>query len=144
MRSVLTKISVRYGLFLMAIVGLLISGYLWLAYVSGGPIVCGDGHGCETVRSSLYAKHFGLPTPVYGVIFYLCLGVSAALWDGQKIGRMYSWLLLVTGVGLAVSAYLTYLEAFVVEAWCSWCVVSAGLTVLAFGIVWGKLPRQTL
>jgi uncharacterized membrane protein len=43
-------------------------------------------------------------------------------------------LLLLGGgaVGVAFSAYLTYLEAYVIRAWCQWCVTSAILMVLAF------------
>jgi hypothetical protein len=35
-------------------------------------------------------------------------------------------------IGLLFSAYLTYLEAFVIHAWCRWCIASAVLAVLIF------------
>jgi uncharacterized membrane protein len=35
-------------------------------------------------------------------------------------------------IGVLFSAYLTYLEAFVIHAWCQWCVSSAIIMVLAF------------
>jgi uncharacterized membrane protein len=112
------------SLFGVAIFGLLVSGYLLYSYTAGGPIVCGVGHGCDTVRASEYASFLGLPTPLFGVIFYLLLGMAVTLrkrWAVQ----------VLASVGILVSAYLTYLEAFVIEAWCLWCVVSALLTLVA-------------
>ena len=38
----------------------------------------------------------------------------------------------VSAVGVAFSGYLTYLEAFVIHAWCQWCVISAILVTLIF------------
>ena len=35
-------------------------------------------------------------------------------------------------LGLIFSAYLTYLEAFVINAWCQWCIMSAIIMDLAF------------
>lgn len=120
---------------MIALLGLLVSGYLYFAYVSGGPIVCGANRSCEVIRASVYANFFGLPTPAYGLIFYGLLGVGAALWSGERNRRMYWLLVLLTGGGLVVTAYLTYLEAFVIHAWCRWCVVSALLSVSAFVVV---------
>jgi uncharacterized membrane protein len=115
----------RQLLFAVAIAGLLVSGYLFITYTSGGPITCGLGHGCDTVRASEYASFFGVPTPVYGLVFYLLLAIGVII-------RWQRGLLLLTTGGLVVSAYLTYLEAFVVEAWCTWCVASAVITIAAF------------
>lgn len=122
----------KYLLFATAIVGLAVSGYLFVAYTTGGPITCGVGHGCDTVRASEYSSFFGIPTPVFGLIFYLlmAIGVIIKRWDLLK------WLTLG---GLIVSGYLTYLEAFVINAWCFWCVVSAILSVVAFVIVWLRM-----
>ena len=115
----------RRLLFAIAVIGLVVSGYLFITYTTGGPIQCGVGHGCDTVRASAYASFFGVPTPVYGLLFYLLLAIGVII-------RWQRGLLILTGVGLITSAYLTYLEAFVIHAWCFWCVVSALLTVAAF------------
>ena len=130
----------RRWLFGVAILGLLDSAYLLFAYTAGAPLVCNVAHGCDVVRTSVYASFFGLPTPVYGVIFYSLLAVGALLWAGAERRWLRLPLALLTGSGLVVSGYLTYLEAFVIEAWCLWCVVSAVLSLAAFVIVWTALP----
>lgn len=128
----------RKALFLVAVAGLLVSGYLYVGYAEVGPIPCPLSGGCETVRASQYAQFFGLPTPLYGIVYYLLLAVSALLLPRHR-PTLRIPLLVVTGIGLAVSIYLSYLEAFVIHAWCTWCVASALLTIIAFGIVWATL-----
>lgn len=130
---------VRRILFALALLGLGVSGYLLFAYVTSGPVVCGLGHGCDVVRASQYSSFLGLPTPLYGVVFYFVLGVLAALWSSANASVLRLPLRVVTSVGVGVSAYLTYLEAFVIDAWCVWCVASAVLALLAFVLVWFRL-----
>ena len=127
-------------LLVIAVLGLAVSGYLLFAYQTAGPMVCLTEHGCEAVRASRFSVVLGLPVPLYGVFYYFGLGVLAALWDPQG-RRLHLWLRILTGAGLAGSAWLTYLEAFVIKAWCSWCVTSAVLTVVAFLLVWFKLSK---
>jgi len=125
----------RPSLLVIAWLGLLISGYLFITYISPVPLVCGTG-GCHDIQASLYAKHFGLPTPLYGIIYYFLLGILAVLWR-PNAGWWLRWSLIVlTGVGFGVTLWLTYLEAFVIKAWCTWCVGSAVLATLAFIITW--------
>ncbi|HHT9122079.1 MAG TPA: vitamin K epoxide reductase family protein, partial [Candidatus Wunengus sp. YC63] len=81
--------------------GLIVSGYLLLLYTSGAPIPCGLHASCEVVRSSVYASWFGIPTPAFGVIFYLLLAVLAEMGQPNPSAR-YRWALWITvsiGVG---------------------------------------------
>lgn len=122
-------------LFVIAWLGLIVAGYLFATSVSALPLLCGSG-GCHEVQSSIYAKHFGLPTAFYGVVFYCLLGLLAIVWRPQP-PRWIVWsLILLTGTGFGVTLWLTYLEAFVIQAWCAWCVISALLSTIAFLIVW--------
>lgn len=126
-------------LFVIAIIGLLVSGYLLYTYVGGGPISCGEEGGCDVIRSSIYSTILGLPTPAHGVIFYSLLAYGAIMWKGDRRSTMAYLLQILTGVGFLVTLWLTYLEAFVIEAWCRWCVASAVLSTLAFVIVWATI-----
>jgi uncharacterized membrane protein len=53
------------------------------------------------------------------------------LLGGARLGLA---LLLLTGWGLVFSSWLTYLELFVIDAICQWCVVSAVLAAVLFVI----------
>jgi len=126
----------RIRLFIIAIAGLLISGYLFVAYTTGGPLVCADKASCDIVRSSQYANLFGLPTPFYGLIFYALLAGGALLATPIHMKRIHPPLYLLTGIGLVVSIWLSYIEQFVLHAWCIWCAASAILSLLAYLVVW--------
>ncbi len=119
------------GLVGISFLGLLISGYLLISYVSPEPIPCLSGGGCQTAQLSKYSSFLGIPTPAYGIAFYLVLGVLGALWSDTTKKKVLPLLVFLVGSGFAVSAFLTYVEAFVIEAWCSWCVASALLVLLA-------------
>lgn len=121
----------------LALVGLFVALYLWLWKVGLlGVLACGDG-GCETVQLSSYADLFGIPVALCGVVGYLAmLGVGLAGVQGPLAARRWptTALVLLAGLGVAFSGYLTYLEAAVIHAWCRWCVVSAVIVTAIFGV----------
>lgn len=125
----------RMAIALLSLLGLLIAGYLSL-YKLGylGFIQCGAG-GCETVQASEYALFLGQPVALWGVGAYAVLLVLALIGVQPRFAEE-RWVALalfgVSGVGVVFSAYLTYLEAMVIHAWCQWCVVSAVLITLIF------------
>ena len=100
----------------------------------GGPIVCGVGD-CATVQSSRYATLGPVPVSVIGVLGYVVLLALSfmGLQPKHRESRMIGGLLLVGSLGGGLfSAYLTYLEAFVIQAWCQYCVASAIIIALIF------------
>jgi uncharacterized membrane protein len=120
---------------LLSLVGLLVALYM-LAYAMGltGPVICGMGD-CEAVQNSPFSRVGGFPIAGFGVAGYLALLVLSflGLQPSFQTGKLVPAGLLGGGVlGVAFSAYLTYLEAFVIHAWCQWCVASAIIMVLAF------------
>jgi uncharacterized membrane protein len=112
----------------LAIVGLLISAYLsWVHYMGVAPVCVGGSGGCQSVQTSSYATIFGVPVAVIGLVGYSALLLSA--WLRSELGIYLGF--LVSLVGTLFSAYLTYLEVFVIHAICEWCVASAALVVAA-------------
>ena len=112
----------------LAIVGLLISAYLsWVHYMGVAPVCVGGSGGCQSVQTSSYATIFGVPVAVIGLVGYSALLLSA--WLRGEVGIYLGF--LVSLVGTLFSAYLTYLEVFVIHAICEWCVASAALMVAA-------------
>ena len=118
----------------LALVGLAVAAYLALEKLSGGTPACGPLHGCETVASSPYSEILGIPVAVIGVVYSVVLvGASIAWWRSADHGRARQALLVAYGLGLIgtfVVAALTYLEVFVIEAVCVYCV-TYGVTVIA-------------
>lgn len=119
----------------LSLVGLLVALYLWLWKIGMlGAIACGTG-GCETVQLSEYGDFLGLPVAFFGVGGYFALlAVSLVGLQPRWADRSGPTLLLVafSGLGVVFTAYLTYLEAFVMHAWCRWCLGSAAIIVAIF------------
>lgn len=116
----------------LCLVGIGIAGYLTYVHYTDSTIVCAFGGGCETVNKSKYAAFLGVPVAVLGLITYvILLGLSITrlrlAQSGQQNGRYVLdfgiFLLNLAAVGF--SAYLTSMEAFVINNWCMWCVGSA-------------------
>jgi uncharacterized membrane protein len=112
----------------LAVAGLLISAYLtWVHYTGAVPVCVGGSGGCETVQTSSYATILGVPVAALGLVGYSGLMLSALLRG--EVGAYLGF--LVALVGTLFSAYLTYLELFVIHAICEWCVASATIIVAA-------------
>ncbi|MGQ0560298.1 MAG: vitamin K epoxide reductase family protein [Gemmatimonadota bacterium] len=128
----------------LALIGVLISVYLTLhKYGIVGTLVCGAGS-CETVQASPWAVFMGVPVPVLGLAGYLLLlAVALAGLQPERVaGRiMPILLLLLANTALVFTLYLTYLEAFVIHAWCRWCIVSAVLVTLIWLAALAELPK---
>ena len=116
----------------LALLGLGSSAYLlYEHYVA--PIIC-IGQGCRIVDESIYSEIFGIPMSALGIGVYLAiLGLSLARLRVRNPLADYL-ALAIYGLalsGTAFSAYLTYIEAVAIRAFCTWCVVSAvTITVL--------------
>ena len=120
---------------ILALVGCLLSIFLLSHNLgSSGPPPCGLGD-CATVQSSEYARMGPIPVSLIGVAGYAAL-LAAALVGVQPRHSNASIvpyaLFLGSSAGLLFTGYLTYLEAYVIEAWCLWCLVSAGVILLIF------------
>jgi uncharacterized membrane protein len=116
----------------LALAGLGIATYLLAMRVLGEAPACGPVRGCDTVAASEYATVFGVPVALFGVGFSaVLLGASVAWWRRADKRALY----VAYGLGLAgvfAVAYLTYLELFVIEAICIWCVTYAVTIVVGW------------
>jgi len=127
----------RQAIAALALVGFFVALYLWLHQIGvGGELKCGTG-GCETVQASRWSQQLGIPVAFYGVVGYAAiLAVALVSLQPSWLARRGPTLLiaaLATG-GVLFSAWLTYLELFVIHAICRWCVTSA-LIMTAIWIV---------
>ena len=123
----------RMAAALLSLAGCFVSLYLYL-YKLGyiGTLACGTG-GCETVQFSSYSRFLGIEVPLLGLAGYaVLLGLSLLALQQPDNRRWPGLLRLLSGGGVAFSAYLTYLELFVIHAICRWCVGSAVIMLLLF------------
>jgi uncharacterized membrane protein len=133
-------VTARMAIALMSLVGILIALYLTLYKIGViGDLSCSIGS-CETVNTSRWATLLGLPVAAWGLAAYVALfALSMAGTTERYAGsRGLSWLLVaIAGWSVLFSAWLTYVELFVIDAICIWCVTSALILVgiLVAGVV---------
>jgi len=126
---------------MVSVAGAVLASYLAYQNVQGEAGVCVIAHGCSAVQNSSYGKILGVPVSVPGALLYVALTVAAAawLWDARPGRAAITALAFYASLfGALFSGYLTYLEAFVIDAWCIYCVVSATL-VACLLLTWGAL-----
>jgi len=131
---------------LLALVGAADSAYLAFLKFTGTVAACSDIGDCEAVNNSKYAEIGGIPLALLGLLGYfailafLILETRFPSWkDGLHLG-----IFGFTLTGAIYSIYLTYIEIFVLQAICPYCVVSAVVMLLLFAISIIRLSRLGL
>ncbi len=111
---------------ILSLAGIAVSAYLLTVHWGWWSAVCLGVGDCEAVNTSRYSEFLGIPVALFGMGAYaamFALSVSAQqniqpLWTGRGI-------FILAAVGVAFSAYLTYIELYVLYEICPWCVLSA-------------------
>jgi uncharacterized membrane protein len=116
---------------IVALVGIYDSVYLTIHHFTGEKVPCSLVTGCEQVLSSQYAEMFGIPTAAFGVLAYF-LVFSLAILAAYGNKKMWSAFGLFVSVMLIFTAYLVYLQAYVIGAFCQFCLISAITTTSLF------------
>jgi len=123
---------------ILAVIGLGISGYLTYTKLQNIDPVCSESAGfdCGAVQSSVYSEVIGIPVQYLGLLGYLSIvGLLIAEIQNTRLAEFAPILLVgITLFGFGFSLYLTYIEAFVLEEWCQWCVVSALVMTALFAV----------
>ncbi len=121
-----------------ALLGVLVALYLLLHSLGYSSLVCPIA-GCDKVQASVYSKILGIPVSAYGIALFMVLlssAIYALLNEKDTLGSKI--LLLGSSIGVLGYIYFTYLEAFVIQAWCFWCVTSSfmmlGIYIASFGL----------
>ena len=117
----------------LALVGFADAAYLTATHYAGSSVFCGASGGCETVLSSEFATVGPIPIALVGAAYYaltsLIAWTPAASWSRTTARALAA----MTGIAFAVSVALFGIQAFELQAWCRFCLVSAGITTLLFG-----------
>jgi uncharacterized membrane protein len=119
----------------LCVLGLFVSGYLTWTHLDDSDPYCGASHSCADVQDSAYSEIAGIPVSVIGMAGYVIL-LAFSLLRGRADPEIAFYLPVFSFgfalIGVLYSAYLTYLEAVVIQAWCYWCVASALIITAIF------------
>ena len=117
----------------VSLIGVADSIYLTLEHISGRTVRCTIVQGCSTVLSSTYASYRGVPLALIGTVAYFTVFSLATLaaFEYKVAAKL---LVPLVAAMLLVTVWLIYLQAFVIEAFCQFCLLSALLT-LALSVI---------
>ena len=112
----------------LAVAGLADSIYLTVTHLTGEDVTCVASSGCSEVLSSAYASVGNIPLGAFGVLGYF-IAFSLATLAAFGYARTLILLRIVVAGMLATTLWLLYVQAFVLHAFCDFCLLSAGLTL---------------
>jgi uncharacterized membrane protein len=126
---------------LVALVGLGDSIYLTVEHYRNEIPPCNVVQGCEAVLTSAYAEIYGVPLSLLGAAAYF-IAFSLALltaFGNRALWKAYGIQVVLMAI---FTAWLTYLQAYVIGAFCQFCLLSAATTfTLLILFVLSKLFR---
>jgi len=126
------KILLRLML-VMALVGIADTTYLTTDYFFGTGIKCLLLEGCEVVLTSPYSKMFRIPLAFFGLGFYMLIFVLVSAADIYESKLVHKAILLAGTIGFLFSLYFLYLQVFVIQALCIYCLTSLFSSTVIFG-----------
>jgi uncharacterized membrane protein len=118
-----------------AFAGMFLAGYIFHKKRRKERFVCPVGFECERVVWSEYSNLFGVPLEVLGFLYYAGIAAAYGVFlaaPGAALPQATFAVLIVTVFAFLFSVYLTFIQAFALKEWCSWCLASAGLCTLIF------------
>lgn len=144
-----TRSAIEYTIIAAALVGILLALYaVMLHFAPSSSSFCNisASWNCDKVNKSPWSVLFGVPVAILGLLAYLVLFLITL--KRNRIQRMlgftqkdfYQYLFLYALVMFSFQAYLTYIEAFVIHAYCVVCLASQACTiVIATAVGWRAL-----
>lgn len=133
------------ALCITTILGLFDAAYLTYLHYTNVLPPCSIAHGCEIVLTSKYSVIFGIPIAFIGVLFYLAVLILLFFWILTKKRLWSNTLVIITGLDLIAALILVGLQAFILHAYCQYCLASEFIDLLLFILallVWGKKRKE--
>jgi vitamin-K-epoxide reductase (warfarin-sensitive) len=138
---------ILFSIALLAVAGIVVSSVsLFHHYGTSATTYCdiGENFNCDVVNRSSYSSILGIPVALIGLLGYSALLFLATVY--RRKSETPAVLAAASFTGSAFALYLTYIEGFVLGAWCIFCLSSLvmifGITVLS-SFLWIARKRRS-
>lgn len=118
----------------ISLAGLVNAAYLAVVAMTGETAAFSGSTGCFEVLGSPYARIAGIPVALLGVYGYFA-AFSFAIFAGFGYQRVRGLFTFTVWAMFAMTLWLLVVQAFVLHAFCRYCLFSAALTFLLAGLV---------
>jgi vitamin-K-epoxide reductase (warfarin-sensitive) len=123
----------RYLIAILALAGAVVSALALQVHYSTGTQPCSinEKWDCGIVNHSPFAEFEHIPVAAIGIAGYLVLG-------GLALARLRFIAVVAAFIGLDFALYLTFIEKYVLQVWCLYCVASQGIIalIMLFSLGW--------
>jgi len=126
---------------IVSVAGLADATYLTVQALTGETLSCGGSPDCFRVLGSAYAKVDGIPVALMGALAYFSV-FTFATFAAFGYARAGKFLVLMVGVMFLATLWLLYVQAFLLHAYCRYCLFSAAITFLIAGLLIAVPPAQ--
>jgi uncharacterized membrane protein len=130
---------------LLAFIGMVDALYLSIKR-NAGPIPCHITRGCTDVLTSKYSEIAGIPLSWFGLAFYFAIFsvVIFSFFEDREypVSRLSGLVFYLAGAALIISAFLVGIQAFILKAYCEYCLLSAALVLTIFLLSPHPGPRK--
>jgi uncharacterized membrane protein len=127
---------------IVSLAGLADAAYLSVQALTGETLSCGGSPDCFRVLGSAYAKIGGVPVALLGALAYFTVFAFATFATfGYTRARIF--LILIVGAMFLATLWFLYVQAFVLHAYCRYCLFSAAITFLLSGLMIALPPGDT-
>ncbi len=119
----------------VALLGLVLSFYIWNSKRKNRPLICPLKSDCDAVVKSDFSRLFGIPLEILGMIYYALTALGYAIFSFYPLWKtpLPTFIFLViTTIAFLFSIYLTSVQAFAIRQWCVWCLASASFCAILF------------
>ena len=126
---------------IVSMAGLADATYLTVQALTGETLSCGGSPDCFRVLGSSYAKIGGIPVAMLGALAYFSV-FSFATFAAFGHGWVRKFLALIVGAMFMATLRLLYVQAFLLHAYCRYCLFSAAITFLIAGLLIAAPPAH--
>lgn len=110
---------------IIALVGFVDATYLTVEHYSGGEVACSIVKGCNVVLTSPYSTIGPIPVALLGAAYYVGMLIGMIAYVDTRSHFLYTWLPRVTIAGFVLSLWFVYVQVFLLQSYCQYCLLSA-------------------
>ena len=125
---------------LIALIGLGEATYLTVIHFTGETAVCSGSASCFEVLGSKYAKIGKIPVAGLGAVAYFS-AFSFATFAAFGYPAARKFFSLLVGIMFAATLWFLFVQAFLLHAFCRYCLFSAAIIFLLTGLA---IARPTI
>jgi uncharacterized membrane protein len=126
---------------IVSLAGLADATYLSVQALTGETLGCGGSPDCFKVLGSSYARIAGIPVASFGVLAYFSV-FTFATFAAFGYARARIFLIPTIGAMFLATLWFLYVQAFLLHAYCRYCLFSAAVTFLLAGLVIALPPGR--